>query len=396
MEVAMSRSLWLLAVGSFAIGTDAFVIAGVLPTVAGEFDVSVSQAGLLVTVFALVYAVSAPLLAVATSNRRQARVLSSALLVFTAANLLAALAPSYATLMVARAVAAAAAALYIPTASAVAAALVSEARRGRALAVVYGGTTLATALGVPIGTAIASPLGWRATFALVATLGLLATVGLYARLRDVPGSPVASLRARVAVARRGSVLISLALTVLVMGGAFSIYTYIGAVLHRSAHATGTKLSLLLLAWGVSSAIGNALGGRMADRFGSSAVIAFGLTGLGLDFALLAAGGLRGTALTVAWLAVWGVTGWSYVPAVQHRLVGTAPDAPTVALSLNASAIYVGVAVGGAVGGATLDAGGTHALGLLGALAAGCALLILAASTSSVIATLMNRPQPESQ
>jgi predicted MFS family arabinose efflux permease len=362
----MPRPLWLLALGSFAVGTDAFVIAGLLPDVAGDLGVSVARTGLLVTAFALAYALGGPPLAVATSGAGRRTVLAAALLAFSGANALGALAPSYGWLMAARVLAALGAALFMPSASALAVSLVDEARRGRALAVVYGGLTLATALGVPLGTAVAAALGWRGTLWLVAFLGALSAAGARAFLPALPGAPTASLRQRAAVAARPAVLSTLALTVLILASGFTVYTYIAPVLAGATGAHGAGLSLLLLGWGLAAATGNAIGGRFTDRRGPVPVLGVALMVLASVFTALSAGAVQGVVAAVIWLILWGTAAWMTVPALQHRVVGASPDLPAVALSLNSSAIYLGVATGGALG-AVLQAGGTGRIGA-GALA----------------------------
>lgn len=383
----MPRILWLLALGAFAIGTDAFVIAGVLPGVAGDLGVSVGRAGLLVTVFAVVYALIGPVLAVVTSSAGRRLVLVAALLAFAAANALAAIAPTYGWLLTGRVLAAVSAALFMPSAAALAVSLVDEALRGRALAVVYGGLTLATAVGVPLGTLIAAGIGWRGTFSLVAALGVLAGIGVYALWTAVPKPPVASLRQRIEITARPAVLGSLALTVVTLTGGFTVYTYIAPVLAHTAGARGAGLSALLLVWGLAAAAGNGLGGNLTDRWGPARVLALALATLTCVFAVLAAGVVAGVAATVFWLVIWGIAAWMTIPALQHRVVGLASDAPAVALSLNGSAIYIGVALGGALGSALLK-GGTAKLAT-GALAAELAAVVLLA----LLAAATPRPTP---
>src|SRR5215469_318373 len=170
--------IYLLAVGTFALGTDLFVIAGVLPSIAQDRSVSIDTAGLLVTVFSLVYGFGAPVLAATTSHISRQKLLLIVLLGFSVANLLSAISPTFPILMLTRIIAACFAALYTPAATAVAAALASPERRGQALAIVLGGLTAATVLGVPIGTALGKYFGWRAPFLFVAALGMLAFVML--------------------------------------------------------------------------------------------------------------------------------------------------------------------------------------------------------------------------
>ena len=169
-----------LALGTFAIGSEGLVIAGILPDIAQGVGVTVSAAGQLVTVYAIVYALTGPLLAVFASHVRPKPLLLWSLAVFAAGNILAAFSPSYLLLMASRVLVAASASAFVPSASAAGAALVSPERRGQALALVWGGFTIATVLGVPLGTIIAGTTSWRFTFIFVAVLAGLATLGILA------------------------------------------------------------------------------------------------------------------------------------------------------------------------------------------------------------------------
>ena len=192
-----------LAAGTFAIGTGLLVIQGILPEMARDLGVSVGAAGQLVTAFAVAYAVSAPLLSAVAARFDQKRLLGGALIVFALSNVGAALAPSLAPLIVARVVAALSSALFTPNASAAGASLAPPDERGRALALVFGGLSVATVLGVPIGTLIGGAVGWRATFLFVGALGALAAAGLAALLPRVTRPPSAAERCSRWYAVRG-------------------------------------------------------------------------------------------------------------------------------------------------------------------------------------------------
>ena len=189
----------MLALGTFALGIDSFVLAGILPAIAHELDVSVAVAGQLLTVFALFYALGSPTLAALTGAIPRKRLLITSLTVFTCANIVAALAPTYAVLVVARAIAACSAALYTPTAAAAASAMAPLEKRGRALALVTAGLTASLVLGVPLGAWIGGSLSWRATFWVVVALAALATVGIRTLLPEVGSPPNVPLRARIAL-----------------------------------------------------------------------------------------------------------------------------------------------------------------------------------------------------
>jgi predicted MFS family arabinose efflux permease len=273
-------SLISLTLGAFAIGTEGFMIAGLLPALARDLNVGVPAAGHLVTVFSLAYAIGAPVMAVLTAGLERRRLLAIAVGCFTLANLLAALAPGYAGLLVARLLLALSAASFMPAASGYAAALGGPERRGRALSMVTNGLTLAIIAGVPLGVLVGEGFGWRATFLGVAGLATLSLLGILARLPRQPPGATASLGERLALAKRGDVLAVLATSVLTVAGTFTVYTYLGVFLAGVAGVGPQGLALVLLGFGLASAVGTWLGGITADRWGARPTVVLG-SGLAL-------------------------------------------------------------------------------------------------------------------
>jgi predicted MFS family arabinose efflux permease len=374
--------IYWMALGTFAIGTEGFMIAPVLPSLAGDLSVSVASAGQLVTVFALTYAFSSPILTALTGSLNRRRLLILSMIGFALANAFAFAARDYWGLMAARVVLAVAAGLYVPNANALAGALVGPERRGRALAIVSGGTTIAVALGVPLGAMIGARFGWRMMFAGVGFLALIATLGLFNGLaRDVGGGlPVAGLRERIGVIRQPVVLRTLLVTTLWATGAYTVYTYIALFLSSAAGIEGSYLSAVLFLWGLSAAAGILAGGTLADRYGARSVIVFGLIFLALAFASLSVSGTflskaAAIAPVLAAIIVWGLSAWAFFPAQQARLIAiTGIRVAPIVLSLNASFMFLGFSLGAALGSATLLHASPVALGWVGSL---CVLTSLA-------------------
>lgn len=345
----MHRSTYLLAAGGFAVGTSAYVVSGVLSDVATSLGVSVAAAGQLGTAFALSYALGAPLLAVLTGRWERRTLLVVALLVAAAGNVAAALAPTYPLLIAARILGALGAAVFSPGATVVATQLNPPELRGRAVAAVYGGITLSLVVGVPAGSLLGEPLGYRGVFALVGALCLAAALLVRVLLPRVAAPPVVGLRERLAVAADARVVAVLAMTVVNLLAALSVYTYVAPLLEATAGATGPTLSLLLLVYGAGALVGNALGGRLADRFGSTRPLAVVLPVVTLTLATLPLTATSVPGAAVA-LFVLGGAGWTTNAPVQSRLLALAPGGGGLLLSLNASAIYLGAGLSGVVGG----------------------------------------------
>jgi predicted MFS family arabinose efflux permease len=368
------RPVLLLALGTFALGTDAFVISGVLPAVGADLGTSLATTGLLITVFSAVYAVAAPVLAVATGSVCRRRLLLVALAAFTGANVLAAVAPNYGVLVVARVLAATAAGMYTPTASTTAALIAEPAQRGRALAMVTGGITVANAAGVPLGTLVSQVLHWRMTFVLVAVLGVVAFLGLSHALKSVPSPGVPSLRDRVRTIGLPGVSTMLLTTAIAVCGTFTLYTYLSWFAARAAGVSGGLVTLAYLGFGVAAVAATLCAGVLADRFPPRRILFVSVLGQLGGIACVLGLARFGAAALVGSVALWSFLSWLFTPAQQQRLLAAAGREGPVALSLNASAIYLGQAVAGVLGGVAL-AGGPLVLGVA---AGGCELLAVLA------------------
>lgn len=357
----------LLALGGFAVGTSAYVVAGVLPQISDELDVSTAAAGQLVTAFALAYALGAPVLAVVGGRVERRAVLVAALLAAAVGNALAALAPAYPLLLVARVASGLAAAAFTPSATVVATELSPPERRGRAVTVVFNGITLALVVGVPAGNLLGAVLGYRGVFALIAGLCLLAAVAVRLALPRVAAPPPVGLRTRLAVAASGPVLALLGISVLNLVAAMSVYTYAAPLFAATAGVAGPVLGATLLAYGVGALTGNALGGRLADRFGGRRPL---LVVMPLFTVVLATLPLTATTVAGAAAALFalGTVGWATNAPVQSRLLALAPVGGSgLLLSLNASAIYLGAGLAGVVGGLVIAQAGVGAVPLVAAV-----------------------------
>jgi len=360
----MSARTHLLAAGAFAVGTSAYVVSGVLPAVSGELGVSLSAAGQLATAFALAYAVGAPLLATVTARWDRRTVLLAALVVAAVGNGVSALATTYPVLIIGRIIAALGAAAYTPAATLVATALLPPGQRARAVALVFGGLTLALAIGVPAGDLLGSSIGYAGVFGAVAVVSaLVAAVVPFCLPRIAPPQAV-PLRERFAVAADRRVLTVLAMTVIGVLSAMVVFIYVTPLLNATAGIRGATIALLLLVYGVGAMVGNTWGGRAADRFGTVPTLFAVLAGIGVTVSVLSltASTVVGAAVV---LALWGVFSWAFNPPVQSLLLELAPTGGLV-LSLNASAIYLGTALAGVVGGTVIGMGGMLILPLVAA------------------------------
>lgn len=377
----MRFRLVVMALGTFAIGTGSFVLAGPLEAVARDLSVSVGTAGNLVTVFAITYATSSPVLVTLVGSAAPRRVLVAAMAVFVLGNAAAVAAPTFGLLILCRILAACGAAVFTPTALAVAAGLASPRERGRSLSVVTGGITISFVIGIPLGSIIGAYAGWRMTFVMVAVLGVVALLGLRALLPDIEGPPVVGLRDRVDALGKPAVVVVLCLTTLGLMGGFVVFTFLGPLLARITGFGGAGVSGLLFLFGVAAIFGNSLGGHGADRFAYARLmtvilILLSLALLGFSVLVSFSGSALAIPGTLAVLALWGVAGFALVPLQQYRIVQLAPQTRNVALSLNASAIYFGQGAGAGLGALALGYGSLASLGWTGSICILTALAVL--------------------
>ncbi|WP_447748413.1 MFS transporter [Variovorax boronicumulans] len=373
-----------LALGAFAIGTESFMVAGLLPVLAADLQVSAAQAGQLVLLFALSYAIGSPLMAALLARFGRRPLLLASLATFAGLTAAASMAHGIAQLALARIALGLVAGVFLPTASAVAAAMVSPALRGRALAIVTGGGTVAVALGVPLGAWIAGWGGWRTAYLLIAAVAALATWGLFVGLPRTPAQAPTDAAPRTSaftVVREPGVAPALLATVLWATGGFSFYTYIALFLGHTLGFGAEGVGAVFFAIGVAAALGTATGGWATDRFGADRMargFALALVVImgGLSFAAQMLPRGLALPLIVGLSALWGFAGWGFGPAQAVRLIRLAPERAPMTLSLNASAVYLGIAAGSGLGGATIAWFGVSAVGWVGAAAQLAGLVLL--------------------
>ena len=361
----MDKRLLVLALGMFALGTDSFVMAGVLPQIGHSFHVSIGAAGQMTTVYAITYALMAPTIAAIAARIPRKTLLLSSLSIFVVANLATALAPSFGFALATRVVAGLGASMFAPTATGAAATMVPPEKRGFALAVVITGLTASTALGTPIGAVIGGLGDWRWTMVFVSALAGASGLGVWALLSHIPLPPKISFAQRVAPIRDPRVALTLLTTLIYQAGHFISYTYFTVVFDRVLHHNTLLVGALLVLWGSSGMVANLVTGRLADSIGNRRVIFTMLILLALVMAWLPLAGAN-LWTTVAAVSIWGAVAWGLLAPQQHRLVAVAPQTAPVVLGLNTSGTYLGVTGAGVIGALSIPAVGAHNLGYIGA------------------------------
>lgn len=371
--VAAAARLLCLAAGTFVISTGAYVMAGLLPVIQAELDISVGAVGRLSFAYAVAYALWAPVCGVLTRRWDRRWVLFVGMVLFIGGTLGTVTAGSYGGMMAARVVAGVGAGTFTPAASAAAVAVVPRAWQARAVACIIGGLAAATVLAVPIASVVGHWTGFRPVLSGIAALGAVIGVALWSIPRIQPSR--ASGPPSAAAPLAGVVATLLTVSCLVSVADFAVYTYVSPLLSWMRAGDETAIGGLLFLYGCAGVVGNAIGGQLADRWGTRRTVM-------LSLALIVASTVampwaRSLLVICVVITLWGISGWMVVPALQSQLMRLRPEAPGVLAAMNASAIYAGLALGSLLGGFVISAGSVSWLGPFSAAVAGMTLIVYA-------------------
>lgn len=365
--------LSVLMIGLFLVGTNAFVIAGLLPQIAESLGVHAVDVSYSITAYALIVGVLSPVVSITLAKVSRTTLMAVGLLLVAAGTVIAASAGSLELFTVGRVVAAFGGAALVPTATAAAAMMATPESRGRALAFVGVGFTAATAFGAPLGTVIASVSDWRVPMYGIAALAVLTAAVVAVFVRDVPLSAPVSLRRRFAILAHPRIFAALVTTLLVVCGFNLVYIFSAAVTAPATGGSGSALALLLLLFGVAGILGNAVSGRLTDRFGNRLVGSLALAASALLLVILPLI-VTNFAATAVLFTVWGVVVNAGTLPIQHRLVEIDPATSAISISWFSTALYAGIALAPLLGAATLKLGNPEYIPLIGAAVTAVALV----------------------
>lgn len=377
-------ALWALLAGNFVIGTGILLPAGMMNDLAVGLEVSVAKGGSLIWAGAIVIGVSAPLIAAVTSAVDRRLLLAGSLLLYVVGHLLSALSLNFEMLLAVRVVTTLAAGVFTPQAAATVGLLLPPERRGAGITFIFLGWSIATVLGMPMGSLIGATLGWRTAYGLLSVLSLVAMAGVWWGIPRGLRVQRLSLASWQGVFLNPILVLVLLVTVACLSGQFALFTYIAPVLKESLAASPGTIALILTWTGFWGVVGNSLASRVSARFGNASAVLFFLVSPAAGLALwpLGHGSLL---LTLVASGVWGFGAFAANSLQQARLMAIAPPLASASIALNTSGIYVGQAVGGALGGAMVAAG------LMGSLSwAGVAFMIAGIACSVAAARLAAR------
>ena len=377
--------IYVFTISAFALGLAEFVPIGLTDVMAQGLCVGVEQTGAAVTTYALGATFAAPVLSALTASWSRKNVMLTTAVVFTAGSLAAAFAATLPQLLLARFIAGLGHGLFLAAASSTAARLAGPGKAGRAVAVVFGGFTLAMAIGVPLSTWLGGVVSWRPVLGAIAAFGAFGFLGLLFGMKDpvrsVPGEHSDSAMQNIGMLFNRKLLAGALVTVLAYAGSFTAYTFIAPILMQVTGVTGATVSLFMLVYGITAAVGNILGGKLTDSMGvnrANILIISGIVVVVLGMWLLSSSPVSMGIL----VALLGMVTFAAVPALQARLIGVAeqhaPHAHGVAAGLNIAGFNSGIALGSVLGSITISHAGIVYTGISGAIVSLLGLLLLLA------------------
>ncbi|MEJ8766953.1 MFS transporter [Oceanobacillus sp. HCA-5259] len=379
----MNYRLLILVLGIFIIGTDDFVIAGLLPHISNEMNVTIATAGQLVTAFAIAYAIGAPLFGTLMMNLPLKSLLVISMLMFAIANTLSSVVTSYEMLFLTRILAALAAAIFTPLAMTASASLVPDKMRGKALSFILAGITMGLVLGAPIGTWLGNVFTWRYSFVFVAVVSFITVIGVLIFLPKIEREAELTIRERLKGFNK-IILLTLCVNIIGTTGGFMTYTYIAPIITGITNVE--NISIFLMLFGIGALFGNLVGGYFTDKIGAPKTLKLSLGGFAIllaAFSLLSL--LNPSTFAIIMVSIvailWGIPGFGMNPALNSFLISLNPKQAQMVLSFSASALYIGIGLGAFVGGGVISISSVNYVGI------GSSVLVLIAL---VLFTFINR------
>lgn len=376
----MNWRVYILAVTTFAVGLVELIVGGILPTIAEDLNVSLATAGQLITIFALVYAISAPVLLSLTAKVERKRLYLISLFIFTLGNLMTYFSTTFSIVMIARIFTAMSTALVIVLSLTITTKIVEPKHRAKALGLVFVGVSSALVIGVPMGIFVAEAFGWRAVFLGIALLSTVSMILIALLLEKMPVVEVVPLKAQIKSLANLKILSAQLTTLFMLAGHYMLYAYLTPFLVEAFDMSASWISICYLIFGIASVSGNAIGGWLGDKMGTGKamlliVSTFAVVLFSIPYTIVA------LPLFLVVTILWGALSWALTPPLQNYLIQTDPKTSDIQQSLNTAALQIGISIGSAVGGAmfTVTESAMHlsSFGVILVLCAlGCAIFSL--------------------
>ncbi|CAM5216649.1 major facilitator superfamily transporter [Lysinibacillus sphaericus] len=369
-----------MAATTFAVGLVELIVGGILPYIADDLNVSVATAGQLITIFALVYAISAPVLLSLTAKVERKQLYLISLFLFTLGNVMTYFSPTFAIVMIARIITAMSTALVIVLSLTITTKIVEPRHRAKALGLIFVGVSSALVIGVPMGIFITEAFGWRAVFLGIAMLSSVSMILIFMILEKMPVVEVVPLKAQIKSLANWKIASAHLTTLFMLAGHYMLYAYFTPFLVEAFNLSSSWISICYLVFGLASVSGNAIGGWLSDQIGTGKSIVmiiatFAIVLFSIPYTIVA------FPLFLVVTVLWGALSWALTPPLQNYLIQTDPKTSDIQQSLNTAALQIGISIGSAIGGAMFTVTGSvmhlASFGAILVLAAlGCAIFSL--------------------
>ncbi|MHA6260758.1 MFS transporter [Sporosarcina sp. CAU 1771] len=391
----MDKRVYLLAISAITVGLVELIVGGILPVIAEDLQVSIASAGQLITVFALVYAVSGPVLLSLTSKVERKKLYLISLTVFFIGNVFTFFSPTFALVMAARVLTAASAALVIVLSLTITARISKPTHRAKALGLIFMGISSSLVLGVPIGIIITNAFGWRFVFLGIAILSLISILLVTKFLEKIPTGNVQSLSSQLKALANKKIFFAHLATMFMLAGHYTVYAYFTPFLETTMQLNPYWISIFYFLFGIAAMSGGAFGGQLATWIGSTKSILFILGAFAISLFILPYFTFSLPLFIIA-MMVWGALSWALAPPQQDYIIKSDPVSSDLHQSFNNSALQVGIALGSGVGGIAF--GQTGDVTLMPAVGSVLVVIafICAAISLSIVVKNKNSDVPEKQ
>lgn len=353
----MNLKVIILAISAVAVGLVELIVGGILPTIAKDLDISIGTAGQLITVYALVYAVSGPVLLVLTSKLERKKVFLVSLLIFIAGNIMTYFSPNFTYIMIARVITSMSTALIVVLSLTIATKVVKPSQQARAVGLVYMGISSSLVLGVPLGILISDAFGWRVIFLCIAVLAVGSLILIALFLENIPGTEAIPLKAQLKAVASLKMSSAQLATMFLLAGHYTVYAYFTPYLESNLQLNSTWVSIAYLVFGIAAISGGAVGGMLSDKIGAKksvllVIVSFVVSLFVLPFTTFS------IVLFTPIMIIWAMLSWAITPPQQSYLIQSDPNTADIQQSFNNSAIQVGISLGSAIGGIAMAQGGS--------------------------------------
>ncbi|MFC7064044.1 MFS transporter [Halobacillus seohaensis] len=344
----MNKKVYMLAIVSFVVGTVELIIGGTLDLIAADLEVTLGQAGLLITIFSLVFAIASPVLLTATAKYERKSLTLVSLSIFFLGNMLAFWSPNYTIILIARIISAASGSLLVVLGITIASTIVKKEFQARAIGIIYMGISASLVLGVPIGLTLGNAFGWRAPFLLIAILTLISMIGVTFFLEKIEPKPVLPIKEQLRTLKNNKILSAQLTSFLFLTGHLTLYAYLTPFLKSAMGLNGTLVSVVYFIFGLAAVLGGGLGGFLSDKWGTERSIIAIIGSFAVAIFLIPFVTFSLPVFLIV-MVVWSMLSWAITPAQQSYLIKSAPESSDIQQSLNNSALHFGIALGSTVG-----------------------------------------------